>query len=59
MKKTTTAVDQPGKTETTPAIHVRQHSASKLHRHDHKYQDHLHGRVNRNAIWLNFGPGIN
>lgn len=58
MKRTTT-VNQPDKTETgaKSEIHVRQISIQKLYR-DHKFSDHSHGRVNKNPIGINFGPGI-
>lgn len=54
MKRTATAVDQPGKTETTPQP-MQRHASTKFHK-DHKMHDHAHGRVNKNPIFFNFGP---
>ena len=56
MKKTATAADQPGKTDATPEIQVRQTSSHKMHR-NHKVLHHSHGRVN-SPIGINFAPGI-
>jgi len=54
MKRTATAVDQPGKTETTqPPAH--RHTSTKFSK-DHKLHDPVHGRVNKYPIWINFGP---
>jgi len=58
MKKTVTAADQPVKAEATKSeMPSRQISIQKLFR-DHKFSDHSHGRVNKNPIGINFGPGL-
>lgn len=55
MKRTATAVDQPGKTETTTQ-QMHRHNASNKFNKDHKFHDPTHGRVNKWPIWINFGP---
>ncbi|MGZ3753764.1 MAG: hypothetical protein ACXVAY_02325 [Mucilaginibacter sp.] len=57
MKKTATAVNQPGKTETTKSeMQGRPISIQKLYR-DHKFSDHSHGRVNKYPFGINHEPG--
>ena len=56
MKKNTTMVNQPDKSETLkPEIYVRPVSTQKFYR-DHKFSDHSHGRVNR-SFGANHEPG--
>ncbi|MEO3402290.1 hypothetical protein AAFN85_00200 [Mucilaginibacter sp. CAU 1740] len=56
MKKQTTIVSQPDKTETIPAAPVNcQPSNQKTYR-NHSHCDHSHGRVNKFAIGSNRGP---
>ncbi|WP_428330041.1 hypothetical protein [Mucilaginibacter sp.] len=56
MKKKTTTVNQPDKTETTkPELLTRQVIVQKLHR-DHTFCDHSHGRVNRYPFGSSHGP---
>jgi hypothetical protein len=57
MKKTTTSVDQPFKTETIKSeSQFRQTSSQKSH-WDHKIHDHSHGRVNKYPFGINHEPG--
>ena len=57
MKKKTTLVNQPGKTETTQAgFFTRYFSIHITYYRDHHFCDHTHGRVNRHPFGGGQGP---
>ena len=56
MKKKTTLVDQPDKTETIkPELLTTLSRNQKMYR-DHSHHDHLHGRVNKFPFGSSHGP---
>ena len=58
MKRKTTIVNQPDKTETiASATSTTQNTTAKMYR-DHKHTDHSHGRVNRFSIGSSRGPAF-
>jgi len=59
MKRKTTIVNQPDKTETIASAtsSTTQTFAPKMYR-DHKHTDHSHGRVNRFSIGSSRGPAF-
>lgn len=56
MKKKTTIVNQPDKTETSKSeLLIFQITSQKMYR-DHTHFDHSHGRVNKFPFGINHGP---
>jgi hypothetical protein len=56
MKKKTTPVDQPDKTEAIkPELLISLSRNQKMYR-DHSHHDHLHGRVNKFPFGSSHGP---
>jgi hypothetical protein len=56
MKKKTTIVDQPDKTEAIkPELLMNLPRNQKMYR-DHSHHDHLHGRVNKFPFGSSHGP---
>jgi len=56
MKKKTTVVNQPDKTETIKAELLNGQALTPKMYRDHAHYDHSHGRVNRFPFGSNLGP---
>jgi len=57
MKKKTTLVNQPGKTETIKSELLPHQVHVQILYHSHTFCDHSHGRVNKYPFGGSHGPG--